>query len=216
MVQLPSSASAGATAVDFNPDRRRLLKTGLGGSLLLGTASLTAGLSGCATAPAAPVAGDGSHAAQPGYRFLSEDDLILMGALLPVVLGSAWPTDPAAQAQAREATLRRMDTGLYRLGAPNQKEMRKLFDLLNLGLTRALVARVWSSWDTATPGEIDAFLQRWRNSSVGLFNQGYIALARLCNMSWYGHADQWAQSGYPGPPAWVTAALPQFQTPAAG
>jgi hypothetical protein len=79
------------------------------------------------------------------------------------------------------------------------------------GLTRVTVARVWSSWENASTQSVDAFLERWRTSGVGLFNNGYIALTKVSNVAFYGHEDHWHLSGYPGPPTWAVDALPQFK-----
>jgi len=73
------------------------------------------------------------------------------------------------------------------------------------------VARIWSSWENASTQSVDAFLERWRTSGVGLFNNGYIALTKVSNVAFYGHEDHWHLSGYPGPPAWAVDALPQFK-----
>ena len=59
-----------------NLDRRSLLKLGLGASLMLGTAGLTATLSGCSSSgPAGTMA------------VLRESDLPLLAALFPAAVG---------------------------------------------------------------------------------------------------------------------------------
>lgn len=191
--------------------RRSLLKTGLAGSLLLTGVSLTAGLSGCATTPAGTQPARNQIAGYD-YRFLSADDLILLKALVPAVLGPALPQEAAQREQSVLATMQRMDSGIDGFGDGNRQEFRKLFDMLNLGLTRVTLARVWSSWEHASEAETSAFLTRWRNSSFALFNKAYIAITKVTNVAWYGHVDQWHLSGYPGPPRYALDALPQFQT----
>ena len=113
--------------------------------------------------------------------------------------------------QQIQATIERIDAGIHQFGPANQKELRGLFDLLNFGLTRVTVARVWSSWENASTQSVDAFLERWRTSGIGLFNNGYIALTKVSNVAFYGHEDHWHLSGYPGPPSWAMDALPQFK-----
>lgn len=193
-----------------NLSRRGFLRLGLGGTAFLTGVSLTATLSGCATSPAQPA--PGRTGAKP-YRFLSRDDLVFLGATVPVMLGPALPTDPQARQASVEGTIRRMDEAIYRFGPTNQAQMRKLFDMLNFSLTRITLAGVWSSWDNASPDSIDSFLNRWRNSSIGLFNKAYAGLVKLTNSSFYGYRDNWHLSGYPGPQSYVTNSLPQFQTP---
>ncbi|MDX1756381.1 MAG: hypothetical protein R3175_10010 [Marinobacter sp.] len=202
-------------AAPDDPGRRQLLKTGLGGALLLSGASLTAALSGCATTPAGQQPGDAAQATD-GYRFrfLTADDIVLFEALLPAIIGSAMTEQPEERRLQIRATIERIDAAIVRFGPTNQAELRKLFDLLNLGLTRVTVARVWSSWPNVTTAEAEAFLERWRSSGIGLFNKGYIALTKISNVAFYGHRDHWSVSGYPGPQDWATRSLPQFHPPA--
>ena len=193
-------------------DRRSFLRTGLGGALFLGTVSVTAGLSGCATAPAGrdypmPEAMDQSYE----FRFLTREDIVLFKALLPAMVGPGLPEEPVARRQQIQATIERIDAGIHQFGPANQKELRGLFDLLNFGLTRVTVARVWSSWENVSTEAAHAFLERWRTSGIGLFNNGYIALTKVSNVAFYGYQDHWHLSGYPGPPAFAVNALPQFK-----
>ncbi|MCG7198214.1 hypothetical protein MD273_00610 [Marinobacter pelagius] len=196
-----------------NLDRRSFLKTGLGGALFLSTASVTAGLSGCGSAPAGRVSAVGTRMdASYEFRFLTTDDIQLFEALLPAIVGPALPEQSQAQRVAIAGTIERIDAGIHNFGPANQKELRRLFDLLNFGLTRVTIARVWSSWPNATTEEANAFLERWRTSGIGLFNNGYIALTKISNVAFYGHEDSWHLSGYPGPPQWAVDTLPQFQS----
>ncbi|WP_372965201.1 hypothetical protein [Marinobacter sp.] len=192
--------------------RRSFLKTSFGGALLLGTISVSAGLSGCATAPAGRVSAVGSRMnASYQFQFLSKDDIALFEALLPAMLAGALPEEPNQQQFAIADTLERIDQGIVKFGAPNQKELRKLFDLLNFAPTRVTLARVWSDWPAVTTQEADAFLNRWRSSRIGLLNNGYMALSKITNVAFYGHESHWHLTGYPGPPAWMVDSLPQFQ-----
>ena len=198
---------------DFtNIDRRSFLKTGLGGALFLGTVSVTAALSGCATQPAGRLSAVGTRMdASYQFRFLTEDDIALFEALLPAMIGPGLPEHPQARNIAIAGTIERIDAGIHKFGPANQKELRRLFDLLNFGVTRVTVARVWSSWPNVTTEEADAFLERWRTSRIGLLNNGYIALTKISNVAFYGYRDFWHLSGYPGPPQYAVDALPQFQ-----
>ena len=197
-----------------NMDRRSFLRTGMGGALFLGTVSVTAGLSGCATAPAGHGSTTLPNTARSNYqfRFLTEDDIVLFEALLPAMMGAALTEEPDQRRILIHDTIERIDAGIHQFGPANQKELRGLFDLLNFSVTRVTVARVWSSWKNATKADADAFLERWKNSSVGLFNNGYVALTKVSNVAFFGHKDHWHTSGYPGPPQWAVDALPQFNT----
>jgi len=193
------------------PGRRRFLKTGLGGALLLGTLGTTAALNGCSSTPAGRIQGaDPATGAAYQFRFLTLLDIDLFRALLPAIVGPGLPAQPAERARAVDTTIERIDAGICMFGPANQKELRQLFDLLNFGPTRITVARVWSSWPRVSTDEATAFLERWRTSSIGLFNSGYIALTKISNVSFYGDEPQWHLSGYPGPPQWAMDSLPQF------
>ncbi|MFP3977064.1 hypothetical protein [Marinobacter sp. KMM 10035] len=193
-------------------DRRSFLRTGLGGALFLGSVSVTAGLSGCATAPAGRLGAVATRMdARYQFQFLSADDIELLEALLPAILGSALPEQANNRRIAIAGTVERIDMGIHKFGPANQKELRQLFDLLNFGLTRVTIARVWPAWRDATTEQADAFLQRWRSSSIGLFNNGYMALTKISNVAFYGYQENWQLSGYPGPPDWAVKALPQFR-----
>ncbi|MEC7815848.1 MAG: hypothetical protein VX939_06225 [Pseudomonadota bacterium] len=193
-------------------NRRGFLKTGLAGTLFLGTVSVTAGLTGCATRPAGQIGAVSSRMdARYRFRFLSKDDIALFEALLPAMFAGALPEEPNQRRFAIAGTLERIDQGIVQFGAPNQKELRKLFDLLNFAPTRIALARVWSDWPNVDTAEANAFLERWRDSRIGLLNNGYIALTKIANVAFYGAPAQWHLSGYDGPPAWAMDALPQFQ-----
>ncbi|MEX2476263.1 hypothetical protein [Marinobacter sp.] len=209
MPQAPTSDAHDLASMD----RRSFLRTGLGGALFLGTASLGAGLSGCATAPAGRLSAvDTRMDASYRFQFLTREDITLFEALLPAIIGPGLSEQPEQRSQAIAATIERIDQGMVQFGAANQKELRQLFDLLNFGLTRVTIARVWSSWANTSTADANAFLERWRTSGIGLFNNGYIALTKISNVAFYGHPAHWHLSGYPGPPAWAMNALPQFKT----
>lgn len=191
--------------------RRGFLKTGLGGALLLSTVSLSAGLSGCATAPAGRISAvDTRTDAGYQFQFLSRDDIALFEALLPAMFAGALPEEANQHRFAIAGAIERIDQGIAMFGPANQQELRKLFDLLNFAPTRITLARVWSDWPSVSTDEADAFLNRWRNSRIGLLNNGYIALTKISNVAFYGHEPHWHVTGYPGPPAWAIDALPQF------
>src|SRR5690606_33211656 len=116
--------------------RRSFLKTSLGGALFLGTVSVTAGLSGCATAPAGRISAVGSLMnASYQFQFLSKDDIALFEALLPAMSAGALPGEPNRRQYASAATIERIDQGSAKFGPPNQRELRKLVDLLNFAPT---------------------------------------------------------------------------------
>lgn len=175
--------------VDFDLNRRSFLKLGVAGTVALGVAGIGATLSGCS---------ESEQAAAQGYRFLRDADLELFAAVMPVML-LGLPLD----AQTSAAAMHSLDGLLVRAGTPARGELRKLLDLLNFGPTRWLSTGVRKAWKEASAEEVEHFLQRWRDSSIGLFNGGYRALAKLCTTPYFGLPAGYKAAGYPGPLDWM-------------
>ncbi|WP_339080383.1 twin-arginine translocation pathway signal protein [Pseudomonas sp. TMP9] len=171
-----------------NLSRRSLLKVGLLGSALLGTAGLTATLSGCS-----------ASTPKTGFAVIRESDLPLLQALIPVMLAGAVP--PTQMVQAISGTLQNLDFSLNHLSPELLKMTLQLFDILAMPITRGPLTGVWGSWQHASAGDMQAFLDRWQNSSISLLRMGHASLLQLVMMSWYSRAESWAHCGYPGPPA---------------
>lgn len=167
--------------------RRSLLKVGLLGSALLGTAGLTATLTGCsASSPA------------NGFLILRDSDLPFLRALIPVMLEGAVPA--RQMPQAVDGTLQNLDNGLAHLSPEMLKLTVQLFDVLALPITRGPLTGVWGSWEGASAEDVRQFLQRWQNSSIALLRMGHSSLLQLVMMAWYSRQEAWAHCGYPGPP----------------
>lgn len=167
--------------------RRGLLKVGLLGSALLGTAGLTATLTGCsASSPAT------------GFLILRDSDLPFLRALIPVLLEGAVPA--GKMPQAVDGTLQSLDNGLAHLSPEMRGLTVQLFDVLALPLTRGPLTGVWSGWEGASAGDMRRFLARWQNSSLALLRMGHASLLQLVMMAWYSRQEAWAHCGYPGPP----------------
>ncbi|HEX5842085.1 MAG TPA: twin-arginine translocation pathway signal protein [Pseudomonas sp.] len=167
--------------------RRGLLKVGLLGSALLATAGLTATLSGCS-----------ASTPKTGFAVLRESDLPFLQALIPVLLAGA--VKPAQMAEAVRGTLESLDYSLNHVSPELLKLTVQLFDVLAMPITRGPLTGVWGSWDNASSADVQAFLERWQNSSIGLLKMGHASLLQLVMMSWYSRAESWAHCGYPGPP----------------
>lgn len=183
------------TTASATLSRRDFLRLSAAGSLLLATGALTAGLSGCAR----------SEPPAPGYRTLRPGDVALFTALAPVVLGPALPAE--AREQHLSSLLQSIDGSCTLLAPAGQKTLRQLFDLLDGGLTRRLATGVSKPWAAASEAEIGRFLERWRDSSLGLFNAGYRGLNKLIVANWYALPAGLASTGYPGPWAPMYAAV---------
>lgn len=158
-------------------NRRGLLKFSLGATLFLGGTSLV----GCSAETPAN-----------GFRILRDADLPMLRAVTPVVLaGTEAPVD---------AVLTRLDEALTSLSPEMLKLTRQLFDVLALPFTRGPLTGIWGSWEQASAQHIEAFLQRWSDSSLNLLRQGHASLLQLLLMAWYSLPASWGACGYPGPP----------------
>lgn len=169
--------------------RRTWLKTGVAGAALLGTAWWLRqpldrwGRS--ALAQAAPL--DAAMAE-------------VLPALLPLVLAGALPQEPGARQAALARGLDGVRSAVAALSAPAQREVAELFALLTLAPTRIALAGLRRPWAQASEAELQAFLEGWRHSSIGLLRSAYQALHDLMLGAWYADASQWGAIGYPGPP----------------
>ncbi len=113
------------------------------------------------------------------WKALRKSDRVFLTAVAPVMLKGALPEEPKARELAINNMLAYTDAAIFNLGPHNTKQMKELFDLLNFGLSRGLTTGVWSSWDKASDKEIENFLNRWRESSLALFNLAYNGLPSL-------------------------------------
>ncbi len=167
--------------------RRGLLKFSLGATAFLATAGLGASLSGCS-------------ASQPanGYKALRDADLPVLRALIPVLLAGS--VEAAKMQDAVASTLQSLDYSLDHLSPEMLKLTRQLFDVLAMPVTRGPLTGIWGAWENASAEQIQHFLQRWQNSSLGLLRMGHSSLIQLVMMAWYGCQASWGHCGYPGPP----------------
>ena len=170
-------------------DRRSFLKLGAASSAALTGISLTATLTGCSE----------SLPENSDWKILREGDRIFLKAIFPVLLKGSMPEDVQVKEQALNEMLTIVDGVIFNLDPHNQKQMVELFDLVNFGVSRSLTTGVWSKWDQASEADIEHFLTKWRESSIGLFNLAYNGLNRLACASWFGLPQSWHTVGYPGP-----------------
>lgn len=154
--------------------RRRFLKVGLAGSVLLACAGQVRG------------AGD--------------EEAAMLAAVAGAVLAGMLPAAGAPRRAALDETVRGVRQAVAGLSAPAQKEVGELFSLLTMAPGRRLLAGVSVPWAEAGEAEVAAFLERWRFSRFALLQGAYAALHDLLLGAWYGRSDTWAAIGYPGPP----------------
>lgn len=179
-----------------NPSRRRFLRVGLAGTAILATVGVASGVVGFKRVSGQTTAED--------FQFLRPSDVELFTVLVPAILGTALPTDSP---DTVHEVIARIDDTCMRLGSPNQKELGQLFDLLGFAPTRRLAAGVKQPWPNTSTAEAEAFLERWRNSSVGLFNAAYRVLTKLTANAYFAMPESFAASGYPGPLAYMYNAI---------
>ncbi|MGM0451069.1 MAG: hypothetical protein ACQERE_09585, partial [Pseudomonadota bacterium] len=160
-----------------DPDRRQFLRLGFQGGVAAGGVLVIAGLSGCSARPTHdPMRPATTGAPGRQWHFMTEEDRVVMAALLPAIVGPGMPQDADARNSALSDTLVALDEAFHAMGPPNQRQFRQLFDLLESSITRLTLARVSSYWPNVSEDQAEAFLQRWRGSMFNVFNQAYLGL----------------------------------------
>ena len=175
----------------INPGRRRVLKTGLAGSLVLVFASSGATLTGCS---------NGSPGLCRVCLWLSDDDHTMLTALVPVMLAGALPQSPNEKRDAILQTITAVDITISHFPPAVREEIRQLLDLLQFPVTRLLLTGLTSAWNGASAEAIESFLSKWQQSRFGLLRSGYGALHDLICGGWYVNPASWPRIGYGGPP----------------
>jgi hypothetical protein len=121
-----------------------------------------------------------------------------LAAIVPALLAGALGAGVSAQAQAH-AVIARVHRTILGLPPAARKEFQNLFGLLALAPARRLLTGISGDWARATPADVQAFLQDWRDSSFALLRSAYGALHDLVLGAWYADPASWAAIGYPGP-----------------
>jgi hypothetical protein len=129
-------------------------------------------------------------------RPLQDDDASILGAIAPVLLGSALPIDDASI----QTVIDGFHTAVAGLTPSVQDEVAQLFTLLRVAPLRMIATGVMRPWHSASPYEIERFLTGWRYSGVAKLRSAYDALHQLTIAAWYGNPKAWPRTGYPGPP----------------
>jgi hypothetical protein len=164
--------------------RRQFLKVGASGAVVLAMARV-----------------GHAQALRPGDAGLDATAREVLAAVVPVLLDGALPAEEAARTQSVNATIVRIDRSVAELPPHLQAEVGDLFALLGFAPSRWLIAGVRAPWREASPEDVAAFLQRWRQSGWTLLQQGYHALHELVLAAFYADPGSWPRIGYPGPPA---------------
>jgi hypothetical protein len=173
---------------EYNPARRRFLQTSFAGVLILASSSFFV---------RRPLA-DTVAATNP-YAWLEDQDVLIVRRVAPVLLSGALP-DGKAREQALDEIVYGFDLAVSYFPPSVRGEIRQLFDLLRNSITRFLLAGMLSSWENATPAQVEHLLKRWEHSRLRLLRSAYAALHDLVAGAWYGNPRSWPRIGYPGPP----------------
>jgi hypothetical protein len=179
-------------------DRRGFLKLGAGGTAAFALLGAGVQLAGCSQQTAR---------AADGFRWLTEADLAFARLLVAGVAGSALPADAAAAQAMIDEGVRRADLCLDALGTPAQKELRKLFDLVQWGPFRRFAGGVSSPWNEAGVADMQQLLTNFAGSRLALLNGAYRALAKTGSIVFWSQPAAYPAAHYPGPPAWAVGAL---------
>lgn len=165
--------------------RRSFLKIGVLGALTLAAGgAIYRGVSGPA----------------PLRRYLLDGEArSVLAAVIPSMLSTMLPADPAARAAAIASATARVQGAIAGLPLATQKEVQDLFGLLALAPARRFLAGVPDGWSAATPAQVDAFLQSWRTHRLALLQTAYLAMHDLILGGWYADPSTWEAIGYPGP-----------------
>jgi hypothetical protein len=128
----------------------------------------------------------------------------IVAAIVPALLGSALPAEPAQRVLAIDETVAGVARAYAGLPPAARTELGQLFSLLAFAPARRGLAGVAAPWSTATSEEVGTFLAAWRDSGWALKRSAYDAFHQLIYAAWYGNPRSWPAIGYPGPPALAT------------
>jgi hypothetical protein len=137
----------------------------------------------------------GQSVAQPQH-------LPMLKAIAQGLLDPALPT--TGRLEAIDTAVKAFVDASRTLAASAQAELGQLLNILENPVGRRLIADLGTSWEEATPAQVQAFLISFRDHPIPALQPGYHALHDLMMAGWYGLPDQWADMGYPGPPFQVS------------
>jgi hypothetical protein len=162
-------------------DRRRFLKTGLGGAGLL-----LLGGTGIALLPTRRVA------TPPGtLRVLDSRTFQILVAVARRVV-----RDPGAEPPAIAAYV---DELLTRVAPETRTDFRRLLLLFENALGGLLLDGRIRPFTRLSDDEQDEVLRRWRESTIAVRRVGYQGLKKICYLAHYAQPSSWPAIDYPPP-----------------
>lgn len=140
---------------------------------------------------------------KPGRRDgqLSDAARAMFTAVARAVLGPLLPQAAAAQAQALQALLDRLQGTIAGMPPAMQSELDELVTIVASAPGRLALVGLRADWLSATDAEVSAALQGLRESSLALRQQAFHALRNITNASYFADRSTWSAIGYPGPRA---------------
>ena len=133
----------------------------------------------------------GQSVVQPQHR-------PMLLALAEGLLDPALPV--TGRQEAIEVAVNAFTEATKTLASSAQAELGQLLNILENPVGRRLIADLGTSWEKATPAQVQAFLISFRDHPIPALQPGYHALHDLMMAGWYGLPSQWIDMGYSGPP----------------
>lgn len=182
--------------------RRQFIQTGTTLIPVTTVAGTTTLLNGCDNNPDATL--------PPPWHGLRPKDREILTAVAPAILKADLPLGAPETPAKITQLINHIEIFLRRSSQYAQQEMTYFFDQIYFPPLRIALTGLWRGWSHASIEDIDAFMERWRTSSINKLRIGYGQLAQLIQMVWYGLPDNWPALHYPGPPDHIpTPPLPK-------
>jgi len=133
-----------------------------------------------------------------GQSVVQQQHIPMLKAIAEGLLDPALPT--TGRTQSIESAVNAFVDASRTLAPSAQAELGQLLNILENPVGRRLIADLGSSWEQASPAQVQAFLVSFRDHPIPALQPGYHALHDLMMAGWYGLPNQWTDMGYPGPP----------------
>lgn len=164
-------------------NRRQFLQFSAVTGAAVSALSITSVLSGCSQ----PIS------VTEGFQVLRKKDIVIFSKIASAALN----LDDAEQLQK---LMLAVDHFLWHTSLAGQARLKQLLDLLDFGPSRLATTGWLHSWEQASKEEVIAVLTKWRSSSLELLRTSYTSLVALNSSIFYMQPENYAASGYPGPP----------------
>lgn len=168
--------------------RRKLLKTGLVGALMVGASG---GLLALQKPRARPLPSQ-------GLRVLDAHEFAILAAVADRICPALGPGAPGAS--ALDVALQ-ADRLFERAPTDAQEGIKTVLRVFDNALTGALFGERVQSFTQLSPEQQDRELAHWAGSRIGFRRTVFHALNSLIGSIYFGDERTWERIGYPGPPS---------------